>query len=697
MKENPMHASQSAYLMVVDDDRVTRMTLSRVLSKAGYEVVEAANGEEALACFHERRPDLVLMDVMMPLVDGFEACGEIRKSAGHQQVPLIMLTGLNDVDSIDRAFDAGATDFITKPINWTLLLQRVRYGLHSRAMAIDLQRNQERLSQAQQIAKLGYWELELESGAFRCSAELQRVLCLESGQTCRTLNDLLARVSVEERGVVQQSIAAACSEGRSFNIEHSIQRGDGREISVQHQGALELDEIGKPAMLMGTVQDISERKRAEALIEYQAFYDGLTDLPNRRLFSDHIQHALDVARAHDHLTGVLFLGLDRFKMINDSLGHAAGDELLREVARRLKQWNQDGVGVARFGADVFAVLVEGGDQVSELDRISRELLKLIAEPIALHGQEYFSSASIGVAVAPHDCTDLECLLKAADSAMYRAKENGGGTYQYFTPDMNSRAQQRLSLEGELRKAIELEQFEIFYQPQVQAESRKIISMEALLRWRHPERGLVSPAEFIPVAEDSGLIVPIGEWVMHKACEQVAHWNRRFGRCLQIGVNLSARQFAHTELIQTVESALQLSGLKPELLDLELTESIAMQDIDACIQTLQAFHAMGVMSSMDDFGTGYSSLSYLQQLPLHTLKIDRAFVKDINDKGENGDIAKAVIAMAHSLGMAVVAEGVETEEQFDFLLEQGCDVIQGYLFSPPVDAETIGRMLRESAA
>jgi len=696
MNDNTTPPVQSAYLLVVDDDRVTRMTLARVLSKAGYEVAEAADGEEALAAFHQRRPELVLMDVMMPVLDGFAACTEIRKLATHQQVPLIMLTGLNDVASIDRAFDSGATDFITKPINWTLLLQRVRYGLHSRAMAIDLQRNQERLSQAQQIAKLGYWELELETGRFRCSDELLRVLCLELGHGCSSVNELVELVAHEDRGSVQLAITAARGKQQAFNLEHRLLRGDGREITVQHQGALEEDENGRPVMLMGTVQDISERKRAEALIEYQAYYDGLTDLPNRRLFSDHLQHALEVAHPHRQLTGVLFLGLDRFKVINDSLGHAAGDELLREIARRLKQWQPEGIGVARFGADVFAVLVEGREHISDLDRIARELLQLVAEPVALQEQEFFSSASIGIALAPHDCNDLECLLKAADSAMYRAKEDGGGISRYFTPDMNARAQQRLSLEGELRKALELEQFEVFYQPQVAAESRQIISMEALVRWRHPERGLVSPAEFIPVAEESALIVPIGEWVLEQACRQVAQWNSRFGGGLQVGVNLSARQFAHSELAEFVQGALERSGLAPQQLDLELTESIAMQDVEACIKTLQAFHAMGVKSSMDDFGTGYSSLSYLQQLPLHTLKIDRAFVKDIDGKGENGGIARAVIAMAHSLGMAVVAEGVETEEQFTFLRREGCDVMQGFLFSPPVDATAMERLLQQSA-
>jgi len=679
-------------LLIVDDDSVTRKTLSQVLSRAGYDVVEATNGEEALACFGERRPDLVLLDVMMPVLDGFETCERIRENNDYQHVPVLMLTGLDDVESIDRAFDSGATDFITKPINWTLLLQRVRYALRTRNMAIDLQRNQERLSQAHHIARLGYWEMAVDSGEFRCSDELRQVLCLEGDEDCMTLNDFMSLVSDEDRGRVQMVITTTRGTGQGFDIEHRMQVAEGRQITVQHQGALALSDSGEPVMLMGTVQDISERKQAEALIEYQAFYDSLTDMPNRRLFSDHVQHALELGAGEESIVGVLFVGLDRFKIINDSLGHAAGDELLVEVAKRLKALRIEGVGISRFGGDVFALLVENAQDVNELDRIAQEVLSSLSYAMELQGHEYFVTASIGISVAPHDCKSLECMLQAADTAMYRAKELGGNSYQYFTSDMNARAQQRLSLESELRKAIEQEQFEVFYQPQVHAESREIISMEALLRWRHPQRGLVSPAEFIPVAEESGLIVPIGDWVLSQACSTVAKWNQRFDKQLQIAVNLSARQFAHSDLMNSVRETLNASALPPELLELEVTESIAMEDIQGCIDTLHAFHDMGVKSSMDDFGTGYSSLSYLQQLPLHTLKIDRAFVKDINAAGENGDIAKAVIAMAHSLGMEVVAEGVETEEQFAFLREHGCDVIQGYLFSPPVDAGKVEALL-----
>jgi diguanylate cyclase (GGDEF)-like protein len=677
---------------VIEDDSVTRLTLEKVLRQAGYHVMSAASGEEGLACFREVPPLLVLLDVLLPGIDGFSVCREMRREHDPQQLPILMLTGLDDVDSIETAFEAGATDFITKPINWSLLSQRVRYALRTRALGDDLRRNQERLSHAQRIAKLGYWEYELKEGKVHCSPELLHVLKLSPEWAGMSLDDYLALVPDDERERLRSVLVGAIEGSNDFRIEHRLQRGDGAEIVVLQQGGLEYDRHRQPSVMKGILQDITERKKAEALIEYQAFYDSLTDLPNRRLFNDHLQHALELSKQHHSTVAVLFVGLDRFKMINDSLSHSAGDLLLQEVAGRLKALTEEGMSVARFGSDVFAVLYEAPNGMSNLDKVAQRLLGTFAGPFTLAGQEIFVTASVGIALYPFDCEGRETLLKAADGAMSRAKESGGGGYAYFTPDMNQRARHRLTLESELRKAIERDEFEIFYQPQIDTESRRIISMEALLRWRHPEKGLVSPLEFIPAAEESGLIVPIGEQVLMKACAQTAEWNRHLKRPIQVGVNLSARQFACPELLSMVERALEQSGMAAELLDLEVTESIAMKDVDACIYTLQALHEMGVKSSMDDFGTGYSSLSYLQQLPLHTLKIDRAFVKGINGNGENGGIAKAVIAMAHSLGMQVIAEGVETEEQFSFLRSECCDAMQGFLFSPPLDAAAMEKLL-----
>lgn len=692
MSDNPSHSSRPI-ILVVDDDRVTRMTISKVLKKSGYEIVEAHNGLEALDAVVQHNPEMVLMDVMMPQMDGYTACGELRKKADHQSLPILMLTGLNDMKSIDQAFESGATDFITKPINWTLLTQRVRYTLRTKAMSIALQRNQDRLSQAQHIAKLGYWEIDLKSGLVHCSEELFWVLGMDSGIEVGSLDAFMTLVHEADVVSVRETIEEAMRSHQPYELEHRLHRADGLEITVLQQGQVVLGDDGSALTLLGTIQDISERKAAEALIEYQAFYDSLTDLPNRRLFTDHVSHATTLATQQQNQLAVLFMGLDRFKVVNDTMGHAAGDTLLREVASRLKGLDCEGVSIARFGADVFAILLEGLEQSSEVDAYVVMLMETMSEPVAIQGQEFFTTASVGISLYPHDGNDAESLLKAADTAMFRAKEEGGQHYQYFTAEMNALAQKRLQIESELRKALEREEFQVFYQPQVDAKSRHIVGMEALIRWFHPERGIVSSLDFIPVAEDSGLIVPIGEWVLRTACRQTQEWNEKFGLNLRVGVNLSGRQFSQSDLVEVVADALKRSKLPNNCLDLEVTESTAMDDIDGCIATLQQLKAMGIHTSMDDFGTGYSSLSYLQQMPLQTLKIDRAFVKDIRGQGENGEIARAIIAMSHSLGMNVIAEGVETEEQLVFLREQQCDIIQGFYISKPLDHDTFDALLQ----
>jgi diguanylate cyclase (GGDEF)-like protein len=496
--------------------------------------------------------------------------------------------------------------------------------------------------------------------------------------------------------LVREAIESASSSGKPYELEHRICRPDGLEITVHQQGEVFVDEVGKVHSLLGTIQDISERKAAEALIEYQAYYDSLTDLPNRRLFTDLLTHAISVAHHQVKPLTLLFLGIDRFKVVNDTLGHAAGDQLLQEIAKRMRASVGEEVSIARFGADIFAILLEEGRASGDVASYASALLTQLGRPVSLHGQEIYTTASMGIALYPHDGEDAENLLKAADSAMSRAKESGGQQYHYFTADMNTQAQQRLQIEGELRRAIENGEFQLFYQPQVDAASHRLVGMEALIRWNHPQKGVISPQDFIPVAEQSGLIVPIGEWVLRVACMETAKWNRDYGLNLRVGVNLSARQFMQPELIEVVEASLRESCLPSHCLDLEVTESIAMDDIHNTIATLERLNGMGIHSSMDDFGTGYSSLSYLQQMPLHTLKIDRAFIMNIEGDGKHGEIALAIIAMAHSLGMQVIAEGVENEQQAAFLCRHQCDLIQGFYISEPLPQRDFERYLTTQA-
>lgn len=683
-------------VLVVDDDRVTRNTLIKVLSKSGYEVREAENGQTALDLFREQTPDIILMDVMMPIMDGYTTCNEVRKLADHQSVPIIMLTGLNDMESIDQAFDSGATDFITKPINWTLLVKRVRYSLRTRAMGFALRRNEERLKKAQRIAKLAYWEYDLVHDNLLCSDELFEMLEVPPTVQGDSLENFMRYVHPDDIEDVRIRIQRAIDENKPYRLDHRLLKSTGEEIYVQQQGELQVSEH-QSVRLVGTLQDITERKKAEQLIEYQAYYDQLTGLPNRKLLSERLRHALSIASQQDNQAAVLFAGIDRFKVVNDMLGHAQGDVVLQQVGERLQELDSEVTTVARFGADVFALLVEGIRNISAVDALIQQIQQEVCAPFNLGNEDFFITCSIGISLFPMDCEDDECLLKSADAAMYKAKEEGTGKYCYYTSDINADAHRRLAMEKDLRGAEQRGEMVVHYQPQVDVGTRQIISMEALIRWQHPQKGMISPFEFIGVAEESGLILPIGEWVLRTACQQVRTWEKEGYGKLRVGVNLSAKQFADQDLLSLVKQVLDETSIDPDCLDLEVTESIAMEDMQGCINTLAAIRELGVHTSMDDFGTGYSSLSYLQQMPLNTLKIDRAFIKDISDEGENGEIARAIIAMAHSLGMHVIAEGVETEGHFEFLKRHSCDTIQGFLFSPPVPADKFVSLLEDSRA
>ncbi|MCM2257154.1 MAG: EAL domain-containing protein [Vicinamibacteria bacterium] len=441
---------------------------------------------------------------------------------------------------------------------------------------------------------------------------------------------------------------------------------------------------GEVREVVAVSRDVSERKAAEELISYQAYHDTLTGLPNRLLFRDRLSQAL----AHAHRTattlGVMFLDLDHFKRINDTLGHSAGDRLLEGVARRLAACIREGDTVARVGGDEFTLLLEPLSQPEDAAKVAEKLLQALATPFDVEGHRLHVQASIGISLYPDDGQDTETLLKNADNAMYRAKEAGRSNYQLFTRAMTLRAQERLNLESALRLALERGEFELRYQPLVELKRRRVVGAEALLRWRVAGRGLVSPAEFIPVAEESGLIVPIGEWVLREACATLARLTRVAGT-MRMAVNLSPRQFQQQDLVRAVDRALAESGADPRLLELEITESLAMQNVPETIATLSALRERGIRSAVDDFGTGHSSLSYLKRLPIDTVKIDRSFVAGVPGDADDAAIVSAVIRMAHSLKLRVVAEGVENGRQLRFLARHGCEEVQGFLFGEAVPA------------
>lgn len=438
------------------------------------------------------------------------------------------------------------------------------------------------------------------------------------------------------------------------------------------------------------LKELVEQRTAE--LNHLSYHDVLTGLPNRVLFEDRLSQAVTSARLKQEMLGMLFLSVDRVKKINDTLGHAVGDRLLREVAGRLLRCPRGGATVARFESDEFAMLlthISGTDDLIEISNCIREMLK---SPFLLEGQELFVTVSIGISLCPDDGSDPQSLLKNAGAALYRAKEMGGNNYQFYTADMNTRAFKRLAMESSLRRAIERKEFSVYYQPQINISTRQIVGAEALVRWHHPDLGFVLPAEFIPLAEDTGLIVPIGEWVLRTACAQAMTWQAVGFGSLRLSVNLSPRQFQQHDLSETVIRILSETGFSPTQLDLELTEGSIMKNAEFAIRVLGELKELGIQSSLDDFGTGYSSLSYLKRLPIDTLKIDQSFVRDATTDPDDAAIVMAIITLAHNLRLKVIAEGVETEEQLRFLHLLKCDEMQGYLFSRPLPAEEFQRLL-----
>lgn len=455
------------------------------------------------------------------------------------------------------------------------------------------------------------------------------------------------------------------------------------------------------------VRDITDRKQAEEQIAYMAYHDSLTGLPNNRLFKDRLQQSLAHAQRNKTILAVMFLDLDRFKLINDSMGHDVGDKLLQIIADRLTEGTRrhDSVSikssinansVARLGGDEFTILLENVNGQKAVTTVANRLIELSCQPIVIDNHEIFTSTSIGIALYPNDGDEVETLLKNADTAMYHAKKQGRNNYQFFDTSMNQASVEQLAIETSLRKAIDNNELALYYQPQVSIKSGQIIGMEALLRWKHPKKGFISPASFIPVAEETGLIISIGEWVIREACKQGAAWQKQGYKPVTISVNLSAKQLREEQLNEIIARILFETGMNPKYLGLELTESAIIIEPERALTRLQSIKSLGIKMSMDDFGTGYSSLSYLKRFPLDTLKIDQSFIRDLMVNNEDASLVKAIISMAHSLGMDVIAEGVEQQEQLEFLGVHGCDTIQGYFFSRPLPADELEKILPKQA-
>ena len=689
--EKPSADADKPLLLLVDDMPANLHVLAAAL-KADYRLKTATSGPAALELVaRSDRPELILLDVMMPGMSGIEVLRHLRADHATRDIPVIFVSADTSEQSQLDGLEGGADDYLTKPVVSTVLRARVKNLL--------ARKRTER-------------QLRLAAHVFDYSGEA--ILITDRDNLIIEVNPAFTRLTGYVIDEVRGKNPRLLSSGRTTREEYQAMWQAVTEKGMWQGEMWDRHKNGEiyPKMLtistvrnvrgeidyhIASFSDIREQKAVEERIRHIAHHDALTGLPNRLHLSIALEQAL--ANAHRKRTelAVMFIDMDRFKLINDTLGHHVGDLLLIEVAKRLRGCVRESDIVARLGGDEFVVVITGITEKMVAASVAGKLLCALSELYEIDEHQLHSSPSIGISVFPHDGQDAKTLMKNADAAMYHAKDQGRNNAQYFTAEMNTAAGRRLELEHDLRNALANQQFELHYQPKVCAKTSRICGVEALVRWRHPARGLVSPLDFIPLAEDTGLIEPIGAWVLDEACRQLAAWRALGIGELSMAVNLSAHQLRSPDLINLVGLTLCRHALRENDIELEITESVAMTNPERAIDQLHALRTLGVKLAIDDFGTGYSSLAYLKNLPIQTIKLDRSFVRDIETDANDAAISAATISLAHTLGLEVVAEGVETEAQRDFLtVKHCCDILQGYLFGKPEPATTLTPRLLQSS-
>jgi diguanylate cyclase (GGDEF)-like protein len=671
-------------VLVVDDAAGTRLLAEAALRKAGYAVAAAADGGEGVAACGRLRPDLVLMDAVMPGMDGFSAVREIRRLPGGERVPIVMMTGLEDLASVQRAYEVGVTDFETKPINWLALGYRVGYILAASRALLDLARSEEKTRALVRaipdlIFRIGEdgTVLDLVAGAGEGAAPP------DHRPEGRKVEDVLPGEAAEQ---ALRCVEAARSTGGIQRFEYDLAfDGDTRNYEAR---VVSLPE-GESLLIS---RDMTDRKRAEERLSYMAYHDALTGLPNRVTFKERLEHEIANARRRKEMVGIILFDLDRFKEINDTLGHAAGDRLLVLVGERLQAVLRETDTVARVGGDEFCAILPGQNDPNGAVEACRRIRKSFSAPFLINEQMVNITASLGISMYPLDGDNPSDLVKNADIAMFRAKSDGRDSFQAFAEEMGVAMSERIRMEKGLRSACENGEFAVLYQPEVDLASGRIVAAEALVRWLPPDGGTILPEQFIPLAEETGMVVPMSEFVLRTACRQARDWMSRGFSPLRISVNLSPRLFQGYDLAGVVMGILAETGVGPESLELEITEATAMHKLEETVKTLWKLNGFSVRVAMDDFGTGYSSLACLRRFPIRLLKIDRTFIRDLERNAEDQAIVRAILAMAGALGIEVVAEGVERAEQRDLLKAFGCPLAQGYYFGRPMSAAEMTLLL-----
>ncbi len=705
------HTAQPEVLLV-DDDEVNLLLTALALRERGFKIVEASGGEQALELLRDWMPDLIVLDAMMPGLDGFATCRRLRRTPGFENVPVLMLTGLEDDASITRAYQAGATDFFVKATQWSLLAGRLHYLLRASRTRIELERNRAKLARAQDLARMGSFDWRRSEGGLLMSPEALRVFGFGPHERV-TLRVLLRMVPQEARRTFLRLMHEVMRHASVLATDVPIVLFDGRQRIIHAEAEPEFNEHGHGIGYSGIVQDVTDRRAAEDKIRELANFDALTGLPNRRQLIWRAERALEHARRMQHQCALLLIDLDRFKIINDTLGHGAGDELLVEVGRRLRACvrHSDQVmdgqietagarshraleAVGRLGGDEFVALLPEVTSDADAERVAERVLSAMRDPIFVSGQECFVTASVGVAIFPRDGNTVVDLLRNSDVAMYSVKAQGRNNSAVYSPQLAGRGREKLELETALHKAIEREELVLHYQPKIDVRGARMVGAEALMRWQRGGK-LVPPADFIPLAEDTGLIVPLSEWALRQAAGQARVWQDSFGFADAIAVNLPSRLFERSDLVEHIHQCVTSFNVPHRVIQLEITESNLMKDLQNVIPALHRLNEIGVEISIDDFGTGYSSLAYLTTLPISELKIDRSFVRDLGITPQSSAVVTAIIALARSLGLRVVAEGVETLRQMEVLHRLGCVVMQGFLFSRAVPPDDLQRWLEQT--
>ena len=722
-----MGRQKNPLILTIDDEEHIRNSFRLYLEDHDFDVVEAGNGREGLDVFRRKQPDLVLCDLRMPEVDGLKVLQTIKAEA--PDTPIVVVSGTGIIGDAIEAIRKGAWNYLLKPIqDMSVLLHAINQELERARLIVENRAYQEHLEEevTRRTAALqkaindlneSHLKLRKSEETYRSIFEnLQDVyLEFDSNGVILEISPSISQISAykrneligskienlfplaEERDDLHQVLS---QKGQIKDFEIHLRDKTDHQIPCSLNASYQGTDVERTDKVCATLRDITERKQAEARIEYLAYYDALTELPNRRLLLNRLEQNLSRARRYGHYGAMLFLDLDRFKNINDSLGHPIGDDLLKEVGERLIVDMRAEDTVSRLGGDEFVVLLadlgeDSDNAVAAAQHKAESIKERLAKAYVIRENVLHITPSIGVAMFPSTDGSYESgsdILRYADTAMYRAKDDGRDTIRFFLPSMQAAADHRLALEKELRHALERDELTLFFQPQVNNEGN-ILGAETLIRWMHPTKGFISPGTFIPIAEASGLILPIGEWVLRTACQHLKKWNDMGLNLTHLAVNVSPRQFRQPNFIAQVYSILQETGVNPAMLCLELTEGMVIDNIVDTIEKMQGLKMLGVELSIDDFGTGYSSLAYLKKMPLDILKIDQSFVRDIENDLNDAAIVSTIIAMAEHLDLKVIAEGVETRFELDFLQENGCSMFQGYLFSRPIPDDQFMDLLK----